>query len=235
MKPVVLVVEDDSFVLEIIESNLSLDGWKVVTEPSGTQAVEAIKQVSPDVVVLDIMLKGGNGLEVCRQVRDSQDETIAKIPILMLTALATQSDKLNGFSVGADDYLTKPFDPRELDARLKALLKRTQNLGTTEKKVIRVGSLQLDPNAYVASYTGEVISLKPQEFDLLFALAQKPGHVFSRQDILEQVWGYSYPVDSRTVDIHISRLRQKLKEVNEEGEYLISTIYGVGYKLEYVA
>lgn len=232
MKPVVLVVEDDLLVLEIIESNLFLDGWQVITETVGSQALESIKRISPDVVVLDIMLRGGNGLDLCRQVRNSQNEELANTPILMLTALASQSDKLAGFSVGADDYLTKPFDPRELDARLKALLKRTKPSNSDIKTNIRIGALQLDPNTYLATYRGKVIGLKPQEFDLLFALAQKPGHVFSRQDMLEQVWGYSYPVDSRTVDIHISRLRQKLRGVSGEAYHLIRTVYGVGYKLE---
>jgi DNA-binding response OmpR family regulator len=186
-------------------------------------------------VVLDIMLRGGNGLDLCRKIRDSENEKLANTPILMLTALASQSDKLAGFSVGADDYLTKPFDPRELDARLKALLKRTKPLSSNEKKIIQTGALQLDPNTYLATYKGKVISLKPQEFDLLFALAQNPGHVFSRQNLLEQVWGYSYAVDSRTVDIHVSRLRQKLRKVSGDADRLIRTVYGVGYKWEDVS
>jgi two-component system response regulator ResD len=178
------------------------------------------------------MLPDKSGLAFCQELRQYPDEQIAQIPILMLTALAMPEDKLNGFHAGADDYLVKPFDPRELHARLQALLKRTRRGQESANGVIRRGMLALCLETRKAVYHGIVLSLKPQEFDLLLAMAQQPEKVFSREDLLKEVWGYSMVVPSRTIDIHVSRLRQKLKEASPRAENFIQTVHGIGYKLE---
>lgn len=232
MNYTVLVVEDDLLVCEIIRSNLTKDGWNVVLANSGRQALEHLNGCLPDAIVLDIMLPGMSGLELCKQLREHDNKELGEIPILMLTALARQSDKLDGFSAGADDYLTKPFDPRELDARLRAILKRVKPVDEQTEGIIQLGALFLDSKRRLAFCHDSVLQLKPQEFDLLYAMGQEPDRVFSRDDLLKQVWGYSIVINSRTVDVHISRIRQKLQEACPEASILIQTIHGIGYKIE---
>lgn len=231
----VLVIEDDPLVLEIIRSNLPLDGWQVEVGVSGGEALTLIEQIAPDVLVLDLMLPEIGGLGICRQVRDHQEPHVANLPILMLTAMAMQSDKLAGFEAGADDYLTKPFDPRELHARLLALIQRVRRLANgPSAPQIELGDLRLNLRKRIAVCADQLLHLKPQEFDLLYAMARRPGEVFTREDLLKEVWNYSIAVDSRTVDIHISRLRRKLKEVNPITTVQIQTVHGVGYTMEAV-
>ena len=231
--PSVLVVEDDALVAEIIQLNLPRDGWDVTLACSAAGCLQALRRKLPDVIVLDLTLPDLSGIELCRQIRAGIVAGATAIPVLMLTARAAQIDKLSGFEAGTDDYLTKPFDPLELDARLKALVKRAVGDGPTGGR-IEVAHLSLYPKSRVVLFRDHSVALNPQEFDLLLALARKPGTVFSRQELLQLVWGYAVAADSRTVDIHISRLRKKLRATGSgsEGADLIQTVYGIGYKLE---
>lgn len=232
MKPVALVVEDDPLVLEIIEINLPVDGWQVMSATNVEAARCLLKDARPDVIVLDIMLPGVSGLELCQEIRQHPDTAIAHLPILMLTALASQKDKLSGFQLGADDYLTKPFDPRELDARLRALLKRSGYDLEGASTTIRRGALWLHLESRQVICNGKTVDLKPQEFDFLCALAQQPDKVFSRTELFREIWKYSQPIPSRTIDTHASRLRQKLKKAHPLGDLMIETVHGIGYKLK---
>jgi two-component system OmpR family response regulator len=224
----ILVVEDDRTLLEVLEYNLVKEGYNVVTATDGVQALEVARSQKPDLIILDIMLPELSGLEVCRILR--RDMTV---PILMLTARGEEVDKIVGLEVGADDYMTKPFSMRELLARVRAILRRTRMTGleSADEAVIKIGNLEMDTLRRRAMLDGMVLDLTQKEFDLLAFLTRNRGLVFSREHLLERVWGYDYAGGSRTVDVHIRWLREKIEENPAKPKRLI-TVRGVGYKLE---
>jgi two-component system OmpR family response regulator len=225
----VLIVEDDANLLETLKYNLRKEGYDVFTAGDGEEAVAAARREKPDLLILDIMLPRMNGFEVCRILRQ---EMIA--PILMLTARADETDKIVGLEIGADDYMTKPFSMRELLARVRAMLRRTkmtEALPAAGPVSLKIGDLAVDAARHLASLAGAVLELSPKEFDLLAFLAKNRGLVFSREQLLEKVWGYDYAGDSRTVDVHIRWLRQKIEADPAHPRYLV-TVRGTGYKLE---
>jgi DNA-binding response OmpR family regulator len=224
----VLIVEDDANLLETLKYNLRKEGYNVVTAGDGEQAVTAARQEKPALLILDIMLPKMNGFEVCRILRKEMT-----IPILMLTAKADETDKIVGLEIGADDYMTKPFSIRELLARVRAMLRRVKMSETPAIEItsIKIGNLEVDIARHRASLSGALLELSPKEFDLLAFLARNKGLVFNREQLLEKVWGYNYAGDTRTVDVHIRWLRQKIEREPTHPEYIL-TIRGTGYKLE---
>jgi two-component system OmpR family response regulator len=222
----VLVVEDDASLLETIKYNLHKEGYNVVTASDGEQALEIARREKPDVLVLDIMLPKLNGFEVCRILRKEMT-----LPILMLTAKVDETDKIAGLEIGADDYMTKPFSMRELLARIRAMLRRTRLFLKLEETLLKIGSLEIDIARHRASLSGKALELSPKEFDLLAFLARNKGLVFSREHLLEKVWGYDFAGDTRTVDVHIRWLRRKIETDPNHPRRLV-TVRGTGYKLE---
>lgn len=225
----ILVVEDDLNLLSALKYNLQKDGYDVTTAIDGTEAVETTRREKPELIILDVMLPKMNGFEVCRILR--KDMTV---PILMLTAKAEEIDKIVGLEIGADDYMTKPFSMRELIARVRAMLRRVKmaELSPTEEKtLLKVNDLEIDLARHRAVVRGTRLELTPKEFDLLAFLARNRGFVFNREQLLEKVWGYDYAGDTRTVDVHIRWLRQKIENDPQKPKHLI-TVRGTGYKLE---
>jgi DNA-binding response OmpR family regulator len=233
--PTVLLVEDDPLIVEFTELNLSADGFTVTVAGSARSALLASRCAPPDLILLDIGLPGANGLELCRTLRSGRGDPdpglanrLATIPIIMLTAHVTDEDKLKGFGVGADDYVTKPFNPAELSARIRAVLRR---YGKGERSTtLRVRSLVIDPEAHSICAGEQLLDLTLTEFELLLWLAQHPNYVFSRDELLQQVWKYKAGGDTRTVDVHVNRLRAKLAGLPGCDD-LIITERGLGYKL----
>jgi DNA-binding response OmpR family regulator len=222
----VLVVEDDATVAEVVTRYLKLDGFDVVCVGDGQTALLAVEEVSPDIVVLDIMLPGIDGLGVCRRLRAT-----SAIPIIMLTALGDESDRIVGLELGADDYLTKPFSPRELVARVNAIMRRSQtSAGTPGNHVVAAGDLEVDLGAHEVRRNGTRVNLTAKEFELLAFLASHPRHVFTRDELLEQVWGYTYG-DRSTVTVHVRRLREKI-EADPTRPQHVATVWGVGYRFD---
>ncbi len=226
----VLVVDDEENLVATPKYNLAKEGYEVCTALDGTSALATASKEKPDLVILDIMLPGVSGFEVCRKLR--RDTTV---PILMLTAKDEEVDKVAGLELGADDYVTKPFSMRELMARVRAMLRRVDMLQEQAGEPIRpqnleLGPLALDVSSHEAYFKHRPISLKPKEFDLLAFLLRHPGQVFTRQQLLQQVWGYSYFGDERTVDVHIRWLREKIEE-EPSHPTMIQTVRGVGYRL----
>lgn len=221
----VLVVEDEPSLASTLSYNLRKNGFNVMSESDGLAGLQAARRDHPDVIVLDLMLPKMDGLEVCRRLR-----TESNVPILMLTAKGEEMDKVVGLEVGADDYLTKPFSMRELLARVKALLRRslTRKDGDSAAEIV-AGNLELDARGRTVRRSGQEVTLKPKEFDLLFFLAKNAGQVFTREQILEQVWGYDFFGGSRTVDVHTRWLREKLEDAPSRPKHLL-TVRGVGYK-----
>ena len=227
----ILVVDDEPSLTSTISYTLRREGHKVFTAADGELALDVARREHPDLIVLDLMLPKIDGLEVCRILRQSPTDTLRAIPILMLTAKTDEVDKVVGLEIGADDYVTKPFSMRELLARIKAMLRRTQ-LDSVEPLVPRpftVGTLEVDPAQRRVSRKGKEIALKPKEFDLLSFLLRHPGQVFNREQLLDQVWGMNAAVESRTVDVHIRWLREKLEKTPSKPK-LIETVRGVGYR-----
>jgi two-component system OmpR family response regulator len=225
----VLIVEDDPNLLATLKYNLQKDGYDAVTAVDGAEALETARKEKPDIIVLDIMLPVMNGFEVCRILRKEMT-----VPILMLTAKTDEMDKIVGLEIGADDYMTKPFSMRELLARVRAMVRRTRmTVAETadDKAVLRIKELEIDPARHNATLRGNFLDLTPKEFDLLAFLARNKGFVFNREQLLEKVWGYDYAGDTRTVDVHIRWLRQKIEINPRKPEYLI-TVRGTGYKME---
>ena len=222
MPDLVLVVEDEKEIRDLVRYNLERAGFRVATAADGEQALQQIFASRPDALVLDLMLPGRNGLEVLREVRD--EPTTRELPVLLLTARTTEMDKLLGFEHGADDYLTKPFSPRELVARMQALLRRTRP--SRSVPVLQSGELRIDEPAREARFQDRLLTLTPREFDLLSFFARNPGRVLSREELLRKVWGYDYLGETRTVDVHVRRLRRKLGEEHAT----IETVLGSGYK-----
>jgi DNA-binding response OmpR family regulator len=217
----VLVVDDERNIVQLVRLYLAKEGFRVEAASNGREALEKVQQVRPDLVLLDLMLPEIDGLEVCRRLRKGND-----LPIIMLTARDDDVDKIVGLELGADDYLTKPFNPRELVARVKAVLRRYE-AGRTPSRLLRFVDLEIDLDRREVRIAGELIELRPKEFDLLSALARRPGVVYERERLLQLAWGYDYYGDTRTVDVHVTWLRDKLSTSRAR----IQTVWGVGYKL----
>jgi two-component system phosphate regulon response regulator PhoB len=226
MPEAVLVVEDEPDIRGLIVFHLAREGFRCRTAASGAEALRDVQAHAPALIVLDLMLPEMDGLEVCRRLRG--DAATAAIPIIMLTAKADEVDRVVGLELGADDYIAKPFSPKELVARVRAVLRRSRRVAITT--VLRSGALSLDPGRHRVEVGGRAVELTPKEFDLLHALMEGAGRVFSRETLLEHVWGYarSDEIESRTVDVHVRRLRAKL---GDEGRR-IATVTGVGYRFE---
>ena len=222
----VLVVDDDAKTVELVKLYLNRDGYKVEVAYDGLEALRLAREVKPDLIVLDLMLPGYDGLQVCRTLRQESD-----VPIIMLTARTTEEDKLKGLGLGADDYVTKPFSPRELAARVRAVLRRLPDesleRGPQEAKV---GDLSVHFIRHEVLYKGRLLELTPVEFKLLGVLAREPGRTFSRGQLIEKVLGYDFDGFDRTIDVHILNLRRKLEQ-DPSHPQLIKTVYGAGYKL----
>jgi len=221
----VLVVDDEDHIVELARIYLTREGYEVEGVGDGSQALARFAQIKPDLVVLDIMLPGADGLEICKEIRKQ-----SQVPIIMLTARDEVTDKVVGLEVGADDYLTKPFHPQELVARAKALLRRAR-LEPDAPKLIRAGKLEVDLERHEVRHGQAKVQLRPKEFDLLTLLARHPGRVFQRSELLDLVWGYDFPGYTRTVDVHVQQLREKLAAAGVT-EPSIETVWGVGYRLE---
>ncbi|HEY49566.1 MAG TPA: response regulator transcription factor [Dehalococcoidia bacterium] len=229
----ILVVEDDHTLLGVLKYNLVKEGYSVVTAVDGAQALEFARNEIPELIVLDIMLPKLSGLEVCRILRKEMS-----IPILMLTAKTEEVDKIVGLEIGADDYMTKPFSMRELLARIRAMLRRTEMMRQEATSIkegaparIKVADIEIDLARHKVSLKGTTVNLTHKEFDLLTFLVKNRGQVFSREQLLEKVWGYEYAGDTRTVDVHIRWLRQKIEAAPSQPRHLV-TVRGVGYKFE---
>ncbi|MEK4876423.1 response regulator YycF [Bacillus sp. FSL W8-0102] len=230
MQKKILVVDDEKPIADILEFNLKKEGYEVHCAYDGETAMQMVEDIQPDMILLDIMLPGRDGIEVCREVRKKYE-----MPIIMLTAKDSEIDKVLGLELGADDYVTKPFSTRELLARVKANLRRHQNVSTQSNEEennseITIGPLVIHPDAYVVSKHGETIELTHREFELLHYLAKHIGQVMTREHLLQTVWGYDYYGDVRTVDVTIRRLREKIED-NPSHPTWIVTRRGVGYYL----
>ena len=224
-KQSIMVVDDDPHIAQLIELLLTKEGYEVTTVGRGDEAVTAFRKNPPSLILLDIMLPGMDGWQVCRAIRQT-----STIPIIMLTAKDETFDKVLGLELGADDYITKPFENKELVARVKAVLRRAGG-GETEKDTLSFPSLSISLEKYEVYFQGKLVEMPPKELEVLYYLASHPNRVFTREQLLEQVWGFEFFGDSRTVDVHIKRLREKLVGSEEFG-WQIKTVWGVGYKFE---
>ena len=225
--PTILVVDDESIVREVVAQYLTQDGFAVETAADGPEALTRFASARPDLVLLDLMLPGIDGLELCRRIR-----TLSNVPIIMVTAKGDEVDTIIGLGVGADDYIGKPFSPRELVARVKAVLRRaTAPPPISDGDPIHFGVLTIRPDRRQVEIGGRRIDLTAREFDLLEFLARHPSQVFTREDLLDKVWDWSYASDGGTVTVHIRRLRQKI-EADPERPRFVKTVWGVGYKFE---
>ncbi len=222
----ILVVDDDAKTVELVKLYLKRDGYKVITANDGNEALRLARENHPDLIVLDLMLPGMDGLQVCRILRKESD-----VPIIMLTAITTEDDRLTGLEIGADDYVTKPFSPRELAARVRAVLRRIpEEMLMRGPKEIQCGSLSINFLKHEAYLDGSLLNLTMIEFKLLGILVREPGRVFSRGQLIEKAVGYDFEGFDRTIDVHIHNLRRKLEQ-RPGHRRLIKTIYGAGYKL----
>ena len=222
----ILVVDDDRNIVQLVRTYLEKDGYQVGTAYDGEEALDAAEHFKPDLVVLDLMLPGVDGLEVCKRLRWTSD-----VPIIMLTARTTETDKLAGLDLGADDYVTKPFSPRELLARMRAVFRRLPNGDELGPEELKVGILAVYPRRRAVSVNDEPAHLTPTEFNLLKILSISPGQVFSRAQLIEKAFGYDFDGFERNVDVHITSLRRKLERLGAS-KHLIKTVYGLGYCLD---
>ena len=220
----VLVVDDELPILEAVAYSLKKEGYAVITATDAEQCLESVKRDSPSLILLDVMLPSASGFDVCRMLRKQTD-----IPIIMLTARAEETDRVSGLEIGADDYVTKPFNMRELMARVKGVLRRTSPQETLAQAVIRAGNITIDPNRYEVRIEERPLTLSPKEFELLRFFVTHPGQVFTRQVLLDRVWGAEAYVEERTVDVHIRWLREKI-EISPSQPVRLLTVRGVGYK-----
>jgi len=221
----ILVVDDEPAILELLSYNLKSNGYSVAAVQEGSEVLEAVAAEQPDLVILDLMLPGLDGFEVCRRIREKWS-----IPIIMLTARQEELDKVLGLELGADDYLTKPFSPRELLARVKAVMRRT-NRGEESAGLLRVGGLELDQDKHQLTVDGRPVELTLKEYQLLEILIKNPGRVFDRENLLNLLWGEGYFGDNRTIDVHIRHLREKIEADPSQPQYVL-TVRGIGYKFK---
>ena len=229
MKTKILMIDDDSNICESVKLYLEHEGYDVKTANDGIQGVEVFKIYDPDIVLLDIMMPKKDGWQVCREIREISD-----VPIMMITAKGEVFDKVLSLELGADDYLIKPFDMRELSAKTKAILRRCQASGDkASDETLHFDNLEISRQKYELKLCGKTVDVPPKELDLLYFLASNANHVFTRDQLLDKVWGFDYLGDSRTVDVHVKRLREKLDGVSSE--WNLKTVWGVGYKFEVVS
>jgi len=221
----VLIVDDDAHIAELIKLYLEKEEYKTTVASNGMMALKLFKEEAPSIVILDVMMPEMDGWQVCREIR-----RISNIPIIMLTAKGETFDKVLGLELGADDYMVKPFEPKELIARVKAVLRRSETKDSQAVKEIVFPNLTINLSNYELKISGKIVEIPPKELELLYFLASNPNRVFTREQLLEEVWGFDYFGDSRTVDVHIKRLREKLEGV--EGTWQLKTVWGVGYKFE---
>lgn len=222
----ILIIDDESDLIELVAYNLKKEGFSVCSAQNGMEALKLIQKELPSLIILDLMLPGIQGFEICKRLKNSS--ATSKIPIIMLTARAEEMDKVLGLELGADDYITKPFSPRELVARVKAVLRRIDT-AATETPVIQIGDLQIDVEKYQVLFKGQPLNLSATDFKLLKFLAMNRGRVYSRDQLLQAVWGDEVFVEPRTVDVHITRLRSQIEE-NPAAPRYIKTVRGIGYK-----
>lgn len=221
----IFIIDDDFNVREILSLYLKKEGYNVLSYSSGDEALSAYTQEKPDLIILDIMMPGMDGWEVLKEIRK-----VSKMPVMMLSAKGETIDKVSGFDLGADDYVVKPFDAKEIVARVKALERRTVEANKEEKNQYKYDNLIIDMNDYSVIFEGKQIDMPPKEIELLRFLASNPNVVFNREQLLEQVWGFDFYGDTRTIDVHIKRLREKLPTKTEN--WSIKTVWGIGYKFE---
>lgn len=224
----ILIIEDDKDIVELVRYNLEKEGFQVAALADGVAGLAQVKKSPPDLLILDLMLPGLAGLEICKDIR--REERLNRFPILMLTARSEEADRVLGLELGADDYVTKPFSPRELVARVKALLRRVAPAGEAEKP-IEAGRLLIDPASYRVTRAGKRVPLSTLEFRLLYMLASRPNKVFTRDQLLDAVWGAERFVTPRSVDVYIRRLREKI-EADPENPVYLKTVRGAGYLFE---
>ena len=228
VKPKILIVDDDSNIADLISLYLKKEFYDTMIVEDGEAALQAVASYQPDLILLDLMLPGIDGYQVCREVRSSRDT-----PIIMLSAKGEIFDKVLGLEMGADDYMEKPFDPKELIARVKAVLRRyhkpAAEPAAPDEKIVSYPSLTINLTNYSVTYEGEPLEMPPKELELLYCLAASPGRVFTREQLLSQIWGYDYAGETRTVDVHIKRIREK---IHDTADWRIATIYGIGYKFD---
>ena len=223
MPKTILIVEDDSNIRELLRLYLTQEGYAVETAQDGAEGLRSFKLLHPDLVLLDLMMPVMDGTQVIREIR-----AVSKTPVIMLTAKAETFDKVTGLELGADDYVTKPFEMRELIARVRAVLRRFDDGDSCEK--LEFPDLIIDKQSYTITVKGEKMEIPPKEIELLHFLAASPNRVFTRAQLLDDVWGFDYFGDTRTVDVHVKRLREKLQDTSDKWE--IKTVWGVGYKFE---
>ena len=224
----VLIVDDEVNICELLRLYVEKEGYKALISHNGNDAVEKFKSMSPDLVLLDIMLPGKDGWQVCREIR-----SINNTPIIMLSAKGETFDKVLGLELGADDYIVKPFEPKELIARIKAVLRRSENSAgadDTEKNELKFDGLRINQETYEVYLDDKKVEMPPKEFELLYFLAKNTNKVYTRDQLLDEIWGYEFFGDSRTVDVHIKRIREKVER--EDKNWHLKTVWGVGYKFE---
>jgi DNA-binding response OmpR family regulator len=228
-KQKIMIVDDDNNIAELISLYLTKECFETLIVNDGESAMEHLNSFNPNLILLDLMLPGMDGYQVCREVRAKNT-----IPIIMLSAKGEVFDKVLGLELGADDYMEKPFDSKELVARVKAVLRRYKTAPVKEEppreKYVEYPNLIINLTNYSVLYMGKTVDMPPKELELLYFLAASPNHVFTREQLLDQIWGYEYIGDTRTVDVHIKRLREKIKDTDQ---WKISTIWGIGYKFQY--
>lgn len=225
-KTKILIVDDEKHIAELISLYLTKEGFETREVYDGRKAMDEFYSFKPELVLLDLMLPGVDGYQICTTIRKNSD-----VPIIMLTARSDTFDKVLGLEMGADDYIVKPFEPKEMVARVKAVLRRYEKSETKEDdKTVSFDNLKISLNDYTVIYHGESLSFPPKELELLYFLAENKNQVFTREQLLDKIWGYEYVGDSRTVDVHIKRIREKLNKGDES--WSIKTVHGVGYKFE---
>jgi len=222
----ILIVDDDEHIAELVSLYLIREGYETREVYSGDEVLKSFKEFNPQLVLLDLMLPGMDGYEVCRELR-----RISNVPVIMLTAKGDTFDKVLGLELGADDYVVKPFEPKEMIARVKAVLRRYESKEKPEQssRVLNFTNLEINMDNYTVIYKGEELNFPPKEFELIYFLAQRPNQVFTRDQLLDKIWGYEYIGDTRTVDVHVKRIREKF-DTNEG--WSVKTVWGVGYKFE---
>jgi DNA-binding response OmpR family regulator len=223
IKSKILIVDDDANIAELISLYLEKEGYNTNIVNNGIDAISSFKTYIPNLVILDLMLPGKDGFDVCKEIRQ-----ISNIPIIMLTAKGETFDKILGLELGADDYIVKPFDTKELTARVKAVLRRYTPRENKSKQIV-VQNLSINLSDYTVIYNNEKIVMPPKELELLYFLASNPNQVFTREQLLDRIWGYEYIGDTRTVDVHVKRIREKINETDFWG---LKTVWGIGYKFE---